>query len=164
MPGHLTIGAQLNAAFAKGAGSIAKLTTEELQVAIVGGVLKGGIKYLDDLKRHKSTLVARIEAKIHLYPKVIDPRTGRNIRLPSNIARRVPKSQRVKWGLKERGEFISEWYSRGYKTPKGGWDKYDIHHIKPREFGGTNEFWNLVPVERGTHKEFNKFWLEFIQL
>lgn len=33
---------------------------------------------------------------------------------------------------------------------------------KPREFGGTNDFWNLVPVERTTHqKEFNAFWRQF---
>ena len=31
-----------------------------------------------------------------------------------------------------------------------------------REFGGTNDFWNLVPVERGTHSRlFNYFWKLF---
>ncbi len=40
--------------------------------------------------------------------------------------------------------------------------QYDIHHIHPREFGGTNDFWNLVPVERAsTHKLFNTLWREF---
>lgn len=33
------------------------------------------------------------------------------------------------------------------KTKRGGWAEYDIHHIKPREYGGTNDFWNLVPVQ-----------------
>jgi RHS repeat-associated protein len=48
MPGHLTIGAQLNLAFAKGAGSIAEFTTEELQWGIAAGVF-GKIKHIDEL-------------------------------------------------------------------------------------------------------------------
>ena len=58
--------------------------------------------------------------------------------------------------------FIAEWSRRGYATPRGGWARYDIHHIQPLEFGGTNDFWNLVPVERGTHSRlFNDFWRLF---
>jgi hypothetical protein len=42
---------------------------------------------------------------------------------------------------------------------------YDIHHITPREFGGTNDFWNLVPVERSIHQtQFNPFWSQFGEL
>ena len=68
------------------------------------------------------------------------------------------------WGNAQRGEFIREWHERGYGTPKGGWDNYDIHHIQPRELGGDNDFWNLVPVERGTHQvEFNSFWRELME-
>lgn len=111
------------------------------------------------------SLVARVLANFHLYPKVIDSRTGRHIPFPSSIVQRVPKGDRVSWGLKQRGEFIAEWYRRGYETPRGGWDKYDIHHIQPREFGGTNDFWNLVPVERQTHQKlFTAFWNNFIEL
>jgi hypothetical protein len=108
-----------------------------------------------------SDLVKRIQAKIGLYPKVIDPRSGREITFPSAIQGKTPKDQRVAWTSKDRGAFIKEWYDRGYQTPKGGWDKYDVHHIQPREFGGSNNFNNLVPVERNTHREFNKFWREF---
>ena len=113
-----------------------------------------------------SGLVARIQAKINLYPKVIDPRTGRHIQFPSGIKGPVDKNLRVAWdSKKDRAAFIEEWYKGNYPTPRGGWDKYDIHHIQPREFGGTNEFWNLVPVERKTHKDlFNEFWREFTEL
>ncbi len=58
MPGHLTIGAQLNLAFAKGASSIAEFTTEELQWVIAAGVLKGGINYINKLK-NRGPLTAR---------------------------------------------------------------------------------------------------------
>jgi hypothetical protein len=95
------------------------------------------------------------------YPQVMDPRTGRAIQFPTQILQRVDRALRVNWGSIQRGEFIKEWYRRGYSTPAGGWDKYDIHHILPREFGGQNDFWNLVPVERTTHGLFNEFWRYF---
>ncbi|NUQ79951.1 MAG: HNH endonuclease, partial [Polyangiaceae bacterium] len=96
------------------------------------------------------------------YPRVMDLRTGKPIPFPGESAQKVAKSARVSWGLKERGAYISEWYRRGYATPEGGWDKYDIHHILPREYGGGNDFWNLVPVSRGAeHELFNSFWRQF---
>ncbi len=119
-------------------------------------------------RKHASNsgLVARIQGKLNLYPKVIDPRTGRHIQFPSGIKGPVDKSLRVAWDSKmDRAALIAEWHRRGYATPRGGWDKFDIHHIQPREFGGTNDFWNLVPVERNTHQElFNEFWREFTGL
>ena len=96
------------------------------------------------------------------YPQVVDPRTGRNIDFPEGNLQKVPKEQRVEWNSQTRGEYIKEWYDRGYQTPEGGWDMYDIHHIKPREYGGSNSFENLVPVIRDTHQtEFNTFWLNY---
>lgn len=93
-----------------------------------------------------------------MYPNVLDPRTGTRIPLPS-VGDKVLPSQRVDWNNLTRRDFIQEWYNNGYSTPKGGWAEYDIHHILPREYGGTNDFWNLVPVLRRTHQqEFNKFW------
>jgi len=105
-------------------------------------------------------LTARVQAKLNLYPNVIDPRTGGKIPLPY-VNEIVPEGTRVPWGRVERASFIREWYSKGFASPKGGWDFYDIHHITPRAFGGTNNFWNLVPVERNTHKLFNNFWRLF---
>jgi hypothetical protein len=96
------------------------------------------------------------------YPNIVDPRTGRPIAFPEGDLVRVPKAERVPWGLKERGDFIAEWYRRGYPTPPGGWARYDIHHVRPREFGGQNHFENLVPVERTLdHQQFNRFWEKF---
>ncbi len=128
------------------------------------GVESGVTKYADEVMEGTSNLTAKVQAKISLYPKAVDPRTGKNISLPY-VEKVVHKNMRVTWTTNDRAKFIKEWYDRGYQTPIGGWDKYDIHHIKPREFGGTNDFWNLVPVERTiTHKEFNNFWRQFGEL
>ena len=94
------------------------------------------------------------------YPTIKDPRTGENIKFPDGDFSKIPKSQRVDWDNMTRADFIKQWYDAGYSTPPGGWELYDIHHILPREYGGTNDFWNLVPVLREIHQtEFNPFWL-----
>ncbi|NEP10648.1 MAG: HNH endonuclease [Symploca sp. SIO2C1] len=96
------------------------------------------------------------------YPSVVDPRTMQLIPFPKGNLVKIPRSKRVSWGLKERGQYIAQWYRQGYPDPPEGWKEYDIHHIKPREFGGSNEFENLVPVLRKVHQEqFNAFWRDW---
>jgi hypothetical protein len=93
------------------------------------------------------------------YPEVLNPGTGEQISYPGQNLMQVPVSDRVSWGAQDRATFIKEWYDNGYATSEGGWSEYDIHHVIPREYGGTNEFANLVPVERGIHQnEFNAWW------
>lgn len=65
----------------------------------------------------------------------------------------VRVAQRVSWDGKELGAFIKQWYDRGFSTPAGGWSGYDIHHIRPRECGGTNDFDDLVPIPRDVHQQ-----------
>jgi RHS repeat-associated protein len=96
------------------------------------------------------------------YPEVLDPRTGEDIPSPTDQLSKVSKDDRVQWGKAQRGQFIKEWYDRGYTTPDGGWQDYDIHHITPREYGGSNDFDNLVPVLRGVHQQdFNNWWRNY---
>jgi hypothetical protein len=97
-----------------------------------------------------------------LYPNVTDPRTGKPIPTPSGNYNVVDISKRVEWKTGYRDAYITEWHDRGYAEPSGGWKSYDVHHIIPREYGGTNDFWNLVPVIRGVHQqEFNLWWAKF---
>jgi hypothetical protein len=96
------------------------------------------------------------------YPEVIDPRTGQPIPAPPNNLQWVPPEQRVTWGTGERAEFIRQWYEKGNEPSAGGSDQYDIHHIIPREYGGTNEYENLVPVLRDVHQQqLNPWWYNY---
>ncbi|MFM7162737.1 MAG: HNH endonuclease signature motif containing protein [Planctomycetaceae bacterium] len=113
-----------------------------------------------------SQSISRIHGKQIPYPQLRDPRTGGNIHFPTGIQGPVDKSRRVSWdSKKDSAAFLAEWHRWGYATPLGGWDKCDIRHIQPQESGGTNDFWNLVPVERSTHQDlFLEFWREFTGL
>jgi len=93
------------------------------------------------------------------YPEIIDPRTGEPIPFPEGDLEIVPQDERVGWGAAQRQAFIQEWNDRGYEPPPGGWEECEIHHIKPREYGGTNDFENLVPVLATEHRGLlNPWW------
>jgi RHS repeat-associated protein len=69
LPGHLTIGDQLSLSFAKGAGTIAELTTEELQWAIVAGVVSKGIHKLDEINDIRRMLKKPKTIRHHIFNK-----------------------------------------------------------------------------------------------
>jgi hypothetical protein len=96
------------------------------------------------------------------YPEIKDPRTGQSIPAPPDDLVKVPSEQRVKWTKSERSAFIAEWMDKGFPEPPGGWAEYDIHHIIPKEYGGSNDFWNLVPVLRDDHQQLlNPWWMYY---
>jgi hypothetical protein len=96
------------------------------------------------------------------YPSVSHPGTGDDMAFPAGPLERVPPDQRVPWTNMDRYYFIQQWHDMGYADPPGGWDLYDIHHIKPREFGGDNSFENLIPVPRVYHNQrITPWWRNF---
>ncbi|MEZ4711500.1 MAG: HNH endonuclease signature motif containing protein [Caldilineaceae bacterium] len=71
-----------------------------------------------------------------------------------------PAPLREQFTAEYRQEFRQYWYDtyEWYPSP----DKYDIHHILPLSKGGTNDYDNLVPLERGLqHNQFTKWWLSY---
>jgi hypothetical protein len=137
----------LSSAMAGVSPTLANMVDAKVQSSVAKGELPSGLDFQFINKAGK------------FYPDVPDLRTGLSISFPTENLERVPREQRVDWNSNAKAAFIKEWYDRGYEAPRGGWSEYDIHHIQPREFGGSNDFWNLTPVQRTTHqKEFNEFW------
>lgn len=100
------------------------------------GLAKGVVGTLNQkpiIQDDKNDRTVKLNSKGVSYPEVVDPRTGKNISIPESNLEIVPKEQRVEWNDLTRGNYIREWYDRGYQTPVGGWENYDIHHIIPRE-------------------------------
>jgi hypothetical protein len=131
-------------------------------VGVATNALKKGYENL-----HLLSKSGRSESDVsvdNLYPSIIDPRTGKSINRPNGELKKVDQNKRVGWdGKQDRARFIKEWHDKGYATPEGGWDQYDVHHIKPRAYGGTNDFDNLVPVKRSDHELFNRYWERYGQ-
>ena len=152
---------------AEQAHKIANDITSGLLINSTGGdpeqdALLGAKAAKQDLEEGRGGIAARkLEAAkdAPVYPRAIDPRTGKEIPLPGGDLKPVPEDQRVSYdGRADKAAYIKEWYDRGYDTPEGGWGNYELHHILPREFGGTNDFDNLVPLTEGAHKLFTAFW------
>lgn len=87
------------------------------------------------------------------YPRAYHPGTGEEMPFPTGDLDRVPRDQRSEWTNMDRYYYIKQWHDMGYEEPPGGWNLYDIHHIRPREFGGDNSFENLIPVPRPLHNQ-----------
>jgi hypothetical protein len=75
----------------------------------------------------------------------------------TTLMQQVPVEQRVPWNNDLRGQFIAQYIERygdpKQKDPNFDWADYDIHHIIPREYGGTNDFDNLIPLRREFHQQ-----------
>lgn len=98
------------------------------------------------------------------YPQVIDPRTGRPVEFPEGRLNRVPEDQRTPpLTNDEKAQYWRRFFGEGNQLPPGyKTEDYDLHHIKPREFGGTNDYNNLVPLRLDVHQEeFSSWWKNY---
>jgi hypothetical protein len=92
------------------------------------------------------------------YPKG-HPKQGQRMEFPDfDSLKEIPKDKRAVWSgakksgpIKGRDAYIEEWGARKLPDPPGGWEKYDIHHIRPRQYGGQNEWDNLIPILKDIH-------------
>jgi hypothetical protein len=120
---------------------------------------------LGGVKSVKGPILEPVNARGDIFPDIIDPRTGQKLSPPPADLVWVEKANRVPWSRELRSEFIREWARKGYRTPPGGWPSNDLHHIIPREWGGTNDFWNLVPVLKETHRTIlNRWWNAYVSM
>lgn len=93
-----------------------------------------------------------------VYPYHYDPYANRVMAEPDRTD--WPRTgSSVTWGKAERGAYIKK-YSELY--PNNGWnwsgEVTNIHHVKPRDFGGTNAFDNLIPISARVHQTIVSPW------
>ncbi|WP_341348439.1 hypothetical protein [Paenibacillus sp. FSL H3-0469] len=109
------------------------------------------------------------------YPKQVDPGTNQLIAMPvstllsktstaaatqmrSDFDNRVKKPYRTWWeqtyGGGQPPNYSNSFFGGLFNSFKSPWDGWEIHHIVPIEFGGTNVYSNLVPLPKTKHQEF----------
>lgn len=92
------------------------------------------------------------------YPRFTDSHANKVMSEPARTDWAVvDESKRVKWGSTERSNYIKE-YEKKHGKPSFNWSDMEIHHIKPRKYGGTNDFDNLIPLTKNFHRQTVNVW------
>lgn len=119
------------------------------KVTLSGSLNGGNVTY--------STYEFLYNKKAVRYPDYTDSGSKKKLTVPATNLSVVPVSQRVSWTSTDRKNYIS-WYNKNYPNKINDWSKYQIHHIKPRQYGGTNSNSNLIPLLTTYHQKTVSPW------
>ena len=104
--------------------------------------------------------------KAVLYPAFtdvyVDPGTFRTVPIPATNYQIVPESQRVsRAGVRER--YIKDYKASFPLSPVSiaNFLGFEIHHIIPIQYGGTNVNSNLIALPTTTHKKYSAWWINY---
>ena len=114
------------------------------KVTLSGSLNGGDVSY--------STYEFLYNKKAVRYPDYTDPGSNKLMYVPSTNLTKVASSYRVSWTSTDRKNYI-KWYDSNYPNKIKDWSKYQIHHIRPREYGGTNDYSNLIPLPTTYHQK-----------
>ncbi|MFS8602541.1 HNH endonuclease [Priestia megaterium] len=96
--------------------------------------------------------------KAQFYPNIYTEFMKKSMPIPERAdMKAVPIEKRVPWNNTLRGQYIKKFIDT-YGDPKWDWSTADIHHVVPREYGGTNNFSNLYPLTRELHQQVVSPW------
>lgn len=92
-----------------------------------------------------------------VYPFHYDPYSNKTMAEPARTD--WARTTSIPWTNDDRGKYIKD-YSE--KFPKNGWNwsgnVTHIHHVRPRNLGGTNTFNNLIPIPARVHESIVSPW------
>lgn len=95
------------------------------------------------------------------YPDYTDSGSGKKLAVPATNLAKVESRYRVTWSTSDRNKYIN-WYNQNYPNKITDWSKYQIHHMRPREYGGTNDYSNLIPLLTTYHqKTVSPWWVNY---
>ncbi|WP_433944659.1 HNH endonuclease signature motif containing protein [Paenibacillus sp. SN-8-1] len=104
---------------------------------------------------HSTSSTILLNRMARPYPaNYTDPHSGKSVGEPR--ADWVKTVKPVEWNDKTRKAF-RDWYQKTYNLPNFNWTNIDIHHIQPREYGGTNANSNLIPLPNQIHTAFTSW-------
>lgn len=99
--------------------------------------------------------------KAILYPKYTCPISGRTVAMA--YCTTFEKTPTYNWnGRAKYIKYFNDTYNGG-KDP-WNWDNYEIHHIRPKGFGGDSAYSNLFPLPKypfNIHNDFTQWWRNY---
>ena len=97
-----------------------------------------------------------------IYPAYVDPFSLRQLPIPPTNLKVAPTNQRVKWGTTEKNNFYKTYYKnypRSLALVRA--PAYEVHHIIPIKYGGTNVYSNLMPLPTDFHRKVTTWWASY---
>ncbi|OPZ87756.1 MAG: HNH endonuclease [Firmicutes bacterium ADurb.Bin419] len=98
--------------------------------------------------------------KAVLYPDYTDPITGRYMSRPETTWVKVTNPL-PNLTTPQRNDYKA-WVEKCYNGGKAiDWTNMQIHHVKPREFGGTHDYSNLMPLKSDFHTKVTTWFANY---
>lgn len=117
--------------------------TANWRVSLSGTILDSPVSY--------TTYKFLYNKKAVRYPDYTDTASEKKMTVPSTNLSVAPTSQRVIWNSGKRESYIN-WYNTQFPNGITNWKKYEVHHITPRLYGGTNSYSNFIPLPISYHR------------
>ncbi len=90
------------------------------------------------------------------YPNYTEPYTGKTVTVP-------PTGYRIynnKRNSSFRKNYIS-WFEKKYPKANINWKNYEIHHMRPLKYGGSNNISNGIALTKAQHNKYTTWWLSY---
>jgi RHS repeat-associated protein len=82
-----------------------------------------------------------------------DPKSGKTMSEPKSL-NWTKVANPVAWTTTNRNNYRT-WYEKMYNGGKAmDWTNLEIRHIQPREYGGTNDYSNMIVMPKSTHQAY----------
>lgn len=96
-----------------------------------------------------------LNKKAVVYPSHVDPYSGKVMTQPERTD--WAKTTPISWN---RTNYIL-WYDETYPSHLWNWNQTQVHHIRPRGYGGTNDYSNLIPIQTNYHYIVTAWWTNY---
>ena len=97
--------------------------------------------------------------KGQIFPQYVDPVSKKDAESTiSTTWKKLAKSPT--WN--GRSKYIKQYEEKYGKQPSSFWSSVQIHHIRPRQYGGAlNDFNNLMPVKTESHRAITSWFRNY---
>jgi len=110
---------------------------------------------------NKNSGLALLNKKAVEYPTYTDSNSMKTISEPTTTTLDVVSSPLAGLTTTQRSAY-KLWYEKTYcNGVVQNWSNVEVHHIKPRQFGGTHDYSNLVPLDKTVHTKFSSWWINY---
>ena len=113
-------------------------------------------KVLDSRFYNKNAYSGLLNRKGALYPSHKEVYTGRVPATPTTSLSKNPQSRSKNF----RSDYIA-WFKKKYPKASVDWSKYEIHHVLPLSYGGSNKMSNGIALTKSQHSDYTTWWANY---